>query len=294
MSKRPVSPGMEKILGEKFNVLDYGFVRVVDYMGNDAAIVQAARVSYGEGTKSVSSDEALINYLMRNWHSSPFEMCEIKIHVKLPIFVARQWIRHRTANVNEVSARYSVLAKEFYIPQPENICSQSKNNKQGRGEAVPRDFGVEAAEIFQSQMFNAYSAYEDLLNGPDAPNYIEEMPSIARELSRIVLPSSIYTEWYWKVDLHNLMHFLQLRTNPHAQMEIRVYADALLNILGCWVPLTYRAFRDKRLEAFTLTGNMVEYLRTILRADSIDDQNRADARLSRREKQEMMDALSIS
>jgi len=284
---------MEKILGEKFNVLDYGFVRVVDYMGNDAAIVQAARVSYGEGTKSVSSDEALINYLMRNWHSSPFEMCEIKIHVKLPIFVARQWIRHRTANVNEVSARYSILSKEFYIPNPEDICSQSKNNKQGRGDAVPRNTGVEAAERFQSQMFGAYSTYEALLNDPESPGYEEGSPSIARELSRIVLPSSIYTEWYWKVDLHNLMHFLQLRTNPHAQMEIRVYADALLNILGCWVPLTCRAFRDKRLEAFTLTGSMLEYLRTILRADSIDAQNRAESRLSRREKQEMIDALSM-
>ena len=217
---RAVSPGMEAHLYRAHPVLDHGFIRVIDYMGDDGAIVQAARVSYGAGTKHVQNDEGLIRYLMRHWHSTPFEMCEIKLHVKLPVFVARQWIRHRTANVNEYSARYSILDREFYIPAPEHLAAQSVVNNQGRGETLTGDESARVLEMLKSDANRAYDNYEAMLS-------TDGQQGLARELARMNLPTNIYTQWYWKVDLHNLFHFLRLRADPHAQYEIRVYAEAI-------------------------------------------------------------------
>ena len=228
-------------------MLDHGFVRVVDYMGDDAAIVQAARVSYGAGTKTARDDAGLIRYLMRHWHSTPFEMCEIKLHVKLPVFVARQWIRHRTANVNEYSARYSILDREFYIPDPAHLAAQSRVNNQGRGE---RPRGAEAARVLallRRDADTAYDHYEAMLS-------TEGQQGLARELARMNLPANVYTQWYWKIDLHNLFHFLRLRADPHAQYEIRAYAEALCDVVKDWVPAAYAAFEDYRLNAVHVLG----------------------------------------
>ncbi|MEL6700161.1 MAG: FAD-dependent thymidylate synthase, partial [Pseudomonadota bacterium] len=236
-TRRAVSPGMEARLYTAHEVLDHGFVRVIDYMGDDSAIVQAARVSYGEGTKHVSNDEGLIRYLMRHWHSTPFEMCEIKLHVKLPVFVARQWIRHRTANVNEYSARYSILDREFYIPAPEHLAAQSVVNNQGRGETLEGAEAARVLDILKGDSDRAYDHYEQMISD-------EGQQGLARELARMNLPANVYTQWYWKVDLHNLFHFLRLRADSHAQYEIRVYADEICKIVADWVPLAYRAFED--------------------------------------------------
>ncbi|WP_309666208.1 FAD-dependent thymidylate synthase, partial [Tabrizicola sp.] len=217
---RAVAPGMEAHLYHAHPVLDHGFIRVIDYMGDDAAIVQAARVSYGAGTKHVQNDEGLIRYLMRHWHSTPFEMCEVKLHVKLPVFVARQWIRHRTANVNEYSARYSILDREFYIPAPEHLAAQSTVNNQGRGEVLTGEESARVLDLLKSDANRAYDHYEAMLSQ-------DGQQGLARELARMNLPANIYTQWYWKVDLHNLFHFLRLRADPHAQYEIRVYAEAI-------------------------------------------------------------------
>ncbi len=245
---RAVVPALEEILYKPVSVLDHGFVRVIDYMGDDAAIVQAARVSYGKGTKKVNEDAGLINYLMRHRHSTPFEMCEIKFHIKLPIFVARQWIRHRTANVNEYSARYSILDREFYIPHPEHLAAQAKTNRQGRGELVE---GVEAARVFEVLKHDSTQVYEhyiEMLNEDESGKPIKEQnKGLARELARMNLTLNYYTQWYWKVDLHNLMHFLSLRADPHAQYEIRVYAEAMLDMLKRWLPITYEAFMNYRI-----------------------------------------------
>ncbi|MDO5528848.1 MAG: FAD-dependent thymidylate synthase, partial [Paracoccus sp. (in: a-proteobacteria)] len=218
---RAVAPGIEQHLHIAHPVLDHGVLRVVDYMGDDAAIVQAARVSYGRGTKSVSNDEGLIRYLMRHWHSTPFEMCEIKLHVKLPIFVARQWIRHRTANVNEYSGRYSILDREFYIPAPEHLAAQSAVNNQGRGAVLEGAEAARVLDILREDAARAYDHYEDMLT----PNEDAGKQGLARELARMNLPANIYTQWYWKTDLHNLFHFMRLRADPHAQYEIRAYAE---------------------------------------------------------------------
>lgn len=261
ISPRPHSPAMDALLGVQHQVLDHGFIRVVDYMGDDAAVVQAARVSYGEGTKTVSGDRGLIRYLMRHRHTSPFEMCEIKVHVKLPLFVARQWIRHRTANVNEVSGRYSILSKEFYIPAPADISAQSTNNKQGR-EQTPLD-AVEAEkvrQVLQAACDSAYSSYEELL----------EDHSLARELARMVLPTNVYTEWYWKVDLHNLLHFLKLRLHPHAQREFRNYADTLFQIVAKWVPLCAEAFQDYQIDARLFSRQELDVIRAWLQGQSVN------------------------
>ena len=231
---RAVSEGMEAHLYTAVPVLDHGFVRVVDYMGDDAAICQAARVSYGKGTKSVQNDEGLIRYLMRHWHSTPFEMCEVKLHVKLPVFVARQWIRHRTANVNEYSARYSILDREFYIPAPEHIAAQSSVNNQGRGEALTGEEAARVLDILKSDSIRSYDNYQSMISD-------DGQQGLARELARMNLPANIYTQWYWKVDLHNLLHFLRLRADAHAQYEIRVYADAICSIVADWVPFAYAA-----------------------------------------------------
>ena len=227
---RAVSPGMEAWMHAAIPVLDHGLIRVVDYMGDDRAITQAARVSYGAGTKHVSSDEGLIRYLMRHWHSTPFEMCEIKLHVKLPVFVARQWIRHRTANVNEYSARYSILDREFYIPAPEHLAAQSKQNNQGRGETLQGEEAARVLDILKGDSARAYDHYEAMLSQ-------DGQAGLARELARMNLPANVYTQWYWKVDLHNLFHFLRLRADPHAQYEIRVYADAICEVVKDWVPM---------------------------------------------------------
>jgi thymidylate synthase (FAD) len=245
---RATVPSLEEILYKPLAALDHGFVRVIDYMGDDTAIVQSARVSYGKGTKKISNDKGLIKYLMRHWHSTPFEMCEIKLHVKLPIFIARQWIRHRTANVNEYSARYSILDKEFYIPSVENLASQSQINKQGRAENLSPEEAEKVIELLKSDAEQTYRNYEVMLNeNSDGETLDDGSMGIARELARMNLTLNTYTQWYWKIDLNNLLHFLALRADAHAQYEIRVYADIILDIVKKWVPVTYEAFEDYRV-----------------------------------------------
>ena len=266
---RATSPGMEARLYTAHPVLDHGLVRVIDYMGNDAAICQAARVSYGRGTKAVSDDRGLIRYLMRHWHSTPFEMCEVKFHVKLPVFVARQWIRHRTANVNEYSARYSILDREFYIPAPENLAAQSTVNNQGRGQVLEGAEAARVLDLLREDAMRSYDHYEDMLT-PDAE---AGKLGLARELARMNLPANIYTQWYWKIDLHNLLHFLRLRADPHAQKEIRDYAEVICQIVEEWLPDVWEAFVDYRMEAHTFSRQEMESLRTYLRelGEYIDD-----------------------
>ena len=255
---RPVSPALEEILYKALPVLDHGFVRVVDYMGDDAAVVQAARVSYGRGTKKVSEDRGLINYLMRHRHTTPFEMCEIKYHVKLPIFVARQWIRHRTANVNEYSARYSILDNEYYLPAPEHLAAQSQNNRQGRDKVLT---GKEADRVFSLLRKDAelvYEHYMEMLNEGQAGEPLDpERSGLARELARMNLSLAFYTQWYWKTNLHNLMHFLRLRLDSHAQQEIREYAGAILQLVEPLFPETIDAFREYRRESLQLSATEV-------------------------------------
>ncbi len=263
---RAVAPGMEQHLYTAYPVLDHGFVRVVDYMGDDAAITQAARVSYGKGTKSVSNDEGLIRYLMRHWHSTPFEMCEIKLHVKLPVFVARQWIRHRTANVNEYSARYSILDREFYIPAPEHVAAQSVVNNQGRGSVLEGEEAARVLEILKADSARAYDNYEAMISQ-------DGQQGLARELARMNLPANIYTQWYWKVDLHNLFHFLRLRADAHAQYEIRVYAEEMCKIVADWVPFAYRAFEDYRMGGATLSGTALDVVRRMLKGEDVTQEN---------------------
>ncbi len=259
---RAVSPGMEAHLYKAHDVLDHGFVRVIDYMGDDAAICQAARVSYGKGTKSVQNDEGLIRYLMRHWHSTPFEMCEIKLHVKLPVFVARQWIRHRTANVNEYSARYSILDREFYIPAAGDLAAQSVVNNQGRGEALTGEEAARVLRYLKEDSDRAYDHYEEMISD-------DGQQGLARELARMNLPANIYTQWYWKVDLHNLFHFLRLRADAHAQYEIRVYADAICKVVADWVPAAYSAFEDYRMGGANLSGKALDCLRKMLAGEEV-------------------------
>ena len=288
---RPTVPAMEALLFEPQPVLDHGFLRLVDYMGDDAAIVQAARVSYGKGTKATREDRGLIRYLMRHRHTTPFEMCEIKIHVKLPIFVARQWIRHRTANVNEYSARYSVLDREFYVPEPAKLAAQSSANRQGRGGVLPPEEAQEVLRLLREDSERNYSNYLRLLNQDDAGQPLDPRKTgLARELARIGLSINTYTQWYWKTDLHNLLNFLQLRADSHAQYEIRAYAHFLLNIVQRWVPLTYEAFLEYRLNALTLSATAVELLRRMLRGEKITVENSG---LSKREWDELSEALQL-
>ncbi len=261
-------------------VLDHGFVRVIDYMGDDAAVVQAARVSYGRGTRKISEDEGLIRYLMRHWHSTPFEMCEIKYHVKLPIFVARQWIRHRTANVNEYSARYSIMDKEFYIPAPAQLAAQSADNRQGRGAVLGGEEARRVLSLLRQDAEQTYAHYEEMLD--------ESGLGLARELARMNLTLNTYTQWYWKTDLHNLFHFLRLRADAHAQYEIRVYAEAMLETVKAWVPLSFAAFCDYRLGAVTFSAKMLEILKRMLAGEDV---GQAESGLSKREWGEMMAAL---
>ncbi len=269
-TRRPVAPELEEVLYQAIPVLDHGFVRVIDYMGDDAAVVQAARVSYGKGTKKVSEDKGLIHYLMRHRHSTPFEMCEIKFHVKLPIFVARQWIRHRTANVNEYSARYSILDREFYIPAAEHLAAQSASNRQGRGDVLTGDEAKRMLELLRRDSENAYDHYAEMLNETEAGETVDaSRQGLARELARMNLSLNFYTQWYWKIDLYNFMHFLSLRADPHAQYEIRAYAEAMVAILKRWVPLTAEAFEQHRLRAVTLSKGALAVVRRMLKGEAV-------------------------
>jgi thymidylate synthase (FAD) len=288
-TRRATVPELEEILYQPLPVLDHGFVRVVDYMGDDAAVVQAARVSYGRGTRKVSEDRGLINYLMRHRHTTPFEMCEIKYHVKLPIFVARQWIRHRTANVNEYSARYSILDNEFYIPGPGHLAAQATTNRQGRSEVFEGAAAQKVLELLRADAERAYAGYAELLNedasgAPPDPT----RPGLARELARINLSLGFYTQWYWKTDLHNLMHFLSLRADPHAQYEIRAYAEAMLETLKRWVPMTYAAFLEYRMNAALISATGLAVIRRLLAGETVVSEASG---LSRREWRELMELL---
>ncbi|MDS4072089.1 MAG: FAD-dependent thymidylate synthase [Defluviicoccus sp.] len=279
-TRRPTVPALEEILFQPIPVLDHGFVRVVDYMGDDGAIVQAARVSYGRGTRRVQDDAGLIRYLMRHRHTTPFEMCEIKYHVKLPIFVARQWIRHRTASVNEYSARYSVLDREYYLPAPEHLAAQARDNRQGRGEVLSSEAAADVLALLRADAERCYAHYEEMLD--------PEGLGLARELARINLTLNTYTQWYWKIDLHNLLHFLSLRADPHAQHEIRVYAEAMLETVRRWVPLAAQAFLDYRLGAVTVSAGGLSVIRRLLKGETV---TAGTSGLSPREWRELMAVL---
>jgi thymidylate synthase (FAD) len=264
-----ISPAAEKILDRKFKVLDKGFVRLVDYLGNDGRIVQAARVSYGKGTKTYREDKGLINYLLRNDHTSPFEQVVFTFHVKLPIFVARQWIRHRTARLNEISGRYSVMKSEFYLPSTTDIAFQSGNNKQGRAAAaVPAKLQKKVLSILEKYQQELYGAYEDLLEN-----------NIARELARINLPLSLYTEWYWQIDLHNLFRFIKLRLDAHAQMEIRAYAEVLYAVGKKVCPVAFEAFGEHVLNGVRFSKSEMAAVKKLLKGRASGLEGKAEERL---------------
>ena len=281
-TRRATVPALEAILGDAQAVLDHGFVRVVDYMGDDGAIVQAARVSYGRGTRKVSEDRGLIRYLMRHRHSTPFEMCEIKYHVKLPIFVARQWIRHRMASVNEVSARYSILDREFYVPAPEHLAVQSQSNRQGRGAVLTGDAAASVLALLRDDAARSHTHYALMLD--EQAGF-----GLARELARMNLTLNTYTQWYWKADLHNLFNFLALRLDAHAQYEIRAYAETMLRAVRAWVPAACAAFEDYRLGAFSFSAAMLGVLRRMLSGETV---TQSESGLTRREWDEMMAVLA--
>ncbi len=288
-TRRVTVPALEEILYQPIPVLDHGFVRVIDYMGDDSAIVQAARVSYGKGTKKVQNDAGLINYLIRHWHTTPFEMCEIKYHVKLPIFVARQWIRHRTANVNEYSARYSILDKEYYIPEADQLAAQSSSNRQGRGNVLEGEEAARVLSLLREDAETCYTHYSEMLNEDENGSPLDESRSgLARELARMNLTLNMYTQWYWKIDLHNLMHFLGLRADAHSQYEIRVYADAMIEILKRWVPLTYEAFKDYRIGNVSLSTKGFAVVKALLAGEAVEQEKSG---LSKREWRELMAVL---
>jgi len=291
ITKRVTAPDLEKILYEAIPVLDHGFVRVVDYLGDDTSIVQSARVSYGKGTKKVSTDSGLIKYLMRHWHSTPFEMCEIKYHVKLPIFIARQWIRHRTANVNEYSARYSILDKEFYLPAPEHLAAQSQANRQGRGAILEGDQAKQVLDLLKNDAEKNYTNYESMLNERYDGTVIDENKiGLARELARMNLTLNAYTQWYWKTDLLNLMNFLRLRADAHAQYEIRAYADVMLDTLKRWVPTTYEAFINYRVGGTEVSAKGKVVLQKLIKREEV---NIEKSGLSKREWNELMIAFDL-
>ena len=290
-TKRVIAPLLEDIMYEAVPVLDHGFVRVIDYMGNDNSIVQAARVSYGKGTKKVNTDSGLIKYLMRHWHSTPFEMCEIKYHVKLPIFIARQWIRHRTANVNEYSARYSILDKEFYLPDQQNLAAQSTTNRQGRGKIIKGDQAKKVLDLLKEDAERTYKNYEEMLNQRyDGSTVDESKIGLARELARMNLTLNTYTQWYWKTDLLNLMNFLRLRADSHAQYEIRAYADVMLDSLKRWVPTTFDAFLDYRVGGTEVSLKGKKVLQSFMNGKEISIE---DSGLSKREWNELMEAFDL-
>jgi thymidylate synthase (FAD) len=285
-TRRPTVAALEDILFQAIPLLDHGFVRVIDYMGDDSAVVQAARVSYGRGTKKVSEDKALIAYLMRHRHSTPFEMCEIKFHVKLPIFVARQWIRHRTANVNEISGRYSILDKEFYVPAPANLAAQSTVNRQGRGSVLEGEEAAEVLALLRDDAERAYVHYGKMLNEDETGTVLDPArQGLARELARMNLSLNYYTQWYWKTDLHNFMNFLSLRADAHAQWEIRVYAEAMVGVLDRWVPYTAAAFRQYRLGGAALSADGLAVVRRMLAGEAVSQE---ESGLGKREWGELM------
>ena len=290
-TKRVTVAELENILYEAIPILDHGFIRVIDYMGDDTSIVQAARVSYGKGTKKVSTDAGLIKYLMRHWHSTPFEMCEIKYHVKLPIFIARQWIRHRTANVNEYSARYSILDKEFYLPAVENLAAQSQSNRQGRGDVLSGDQAKKVLDLLKKDAEQTYDNYETMLNERYDGSVIDEKQvGLARELARMNLTLNTYTQWYWKTDLLNLMNFLRLRADHHAQFEIRAYADAMLDTVKRWVPITYEAFLDYRVGGTEVSSKGKKIIQKLISGEKVDVDKSG---LSKREWNELMTAFDL-
>jgi thymidylate synthase (FAD) len=282
VTKRATCANLEQVLYQPFKILDHGFIRVVDYMGDDSAIVQAARVSYGKGTKHTNQDKGLINYLLRHKHTTPFEMCEIKLHVKLPIFIARQWIRHRTASVNEYSARYSILSKEFYIPKEEDLSPQSTANKQGRElERLSEKDAQHVLDILRDDATRCYQNYLLLMNEDEEGNIINpDKSGIARELARMNLTLNQYTQWYWKIDLHNLLHFVRLRADSHAQFEIQEYAKVLLDIIKMWVPYTYEAFIEHVANSVTLSKTAVSLVQKMLAGQKVSQE---DSGLSKRE-----------
>lgn len=291
-TRRVTVPALEEILYTPLPVLDHGFVRVVDYMGDDGAIVQAARVSYGRGTRKVSEDRGLIHYLMRHRHSTPFEMCEIKLHVKLPIFVARQWIRHRTANVNEYSARYSILDNEFYLPAPAQLAAQSSANRQGRGEVLEGPEAAHVLALLREDSQRQYAHYMEMLNETDEGTVVDdERSGLARELARMGLTLNFYTQWYWKVDLYNLMHFLSLRADAHAQYKIRIYAEAMLDMMRRWVPLCHEAFLQHRMHAVTLSAAALAAVKRMIAGERLTQETSG---LGRREWREVAAALGIA
>jgi thymidylate synthase (FAD) len=288
-TRRAVAPGLEDILYQALPVLDHGFVRVIDYMGDDGAVVQAARVSYGRGTRNVRSDAGLINYLLRHRHTTPFEMCEIKYHVKLPIFVARQWIRHRTANVNEYSARYSILDNEFYIPAPEHLAAQSTSNRQGRGRVLEGEEASRVLDLLRNDASRAYDDYVEMLNEDADGNAVDPTRGgLARELARMNLSLNFYTQWYWKIDLHNLLHFVSLRADPHAQYEIRAYAEVLLDTIRRWVPQTHDAFERYVMGGVHLSAQGLAVVRRMIAGERVDAESSG---MSRREWDELMVTL---
>ncbi len=288
-TRRATVPALEDILYDPIPVLDHGFVRVIDYMGDDAAVVQAARVSYGKGTKRVSEDRGLIQYLMRHRHTTPFEMCEIKYHVKLPIFVARQWIRHRTANVNEYSARYSILDNEFYVPAPDQLAAQSRSNRQGRGEVLSGPEARRVLELLREDSERAYRGYVEMLNEDDSGAVLDaERQGLARELARMNLSLNFYTQWYWKTDLHNLLNFLSLRADAHAQHEIRVYAEAMIETVDKWVPMTAEAFRQYRLGGAHVSERGLAVVRGLIAGAAVTQE---ESGMSKREWTELMELL---
>ena len=288
---RPCVPALEKMMYTPMKALDHGFVRVIDYMGDDNAIVQAARVSYGKGTKKVNEDQGLINYLMRHRHTTPFEMCEIKYHIKLPIFIARQWIRHRTANVNEYSGRYSIMSNEYYIPEPENLAAQSTTNRQGRGEVLSPEQSIRVLELLKKDAEQVYGHYEEMLNQDEAGVPVDPSKDcLARELARMNLTLNYYTEWYWKIDLHNLLHFVSLRGDSHAQYEIQVYADLLLESIAAWVPHTFEAFKRYRMEGMHLSREQVNVVRKVLMGQPLEFEGSG---MSPREWREFTEGLNL-
>ncbi len=291
-TKRATVPALEAILYEPIKLLDHGFIRVVDYMGDDHAITQAARVSYGRGTKQISQDRGLIRYLMRHWHTTPFEMCEIKLHVKLPIFVARQWIRHRTANVNEYSARYSILDREFYLPEPANLAAQSQSNRQGRGDVLTGAEAARVMELLKNDSETCYAHYMEMMNlDEESDQPLDESKlGLTRELARMNITVNYYTQWYWKIDLHNLMHFVMLRADPHAQYEIRVYADAILKIMEQWVPHSYESFMDYRMNSVSLSAQMKDVISRMIAGEKVTQET---SKLTQREWDELIAKMNL-
>ncbi|WP_375319442.1 FAD-dependent thymidylate synthase [Candidatus Tisiphia endosymbiont of Oplodontha viridula] len=289
-TKRATVPALEELLFKPIKVLDHGFIRVIDYMGDDGSIVQAARVSYGKGTKQLSQDKGLINYLMRHKHTTPFEMCDIKFHIKLPIFVARQWIRHRTASVNEYSARYSILGNEFYLPEKQNLAAQSTTNKQGRSdEEIPEEIADKVLVLLEKDAKICYQHYTEMMNQDEHGNIIDEDTiGITRELARMNLTLNYYTEWYWKINLHNLLNFLLLRADSHAQYEIRVYAEKMLEIVKDWVPFTYDAFKEYRIEGSNISKKGLAVIKRLINKEDVTLESSG---MTKREWDELMQVI---